>query len=248
MTRMRASIASVLAVTALVVLSILAVPAGASAKGLTMATVKNSLADKLMQKVTARMTHDGPNGFNQDSWTIDQLMHRYDSGKRLFIQCGAQARVARVVLARHGIHSRLIGVISAEGPFDGSGDGHTFMEVRISHHWVAYDPDGNREPVDAKGQPIGAVKEAATRPFHWRFIAHDPFSMAYPGYTYKQLDQAVAHVMGIVVILVGDPEHAYYAYYQGTPENVARVKSYPTDLGYIPASDELWAELTKDEA
>jgi hypothetical protein len=242
MDRMLSSLCAVLALAcAMFVLA-------ASASAQDPPSVKGTLADELMQKVTSRMTHDGANGFNQDSWTLEQLLARYDSGKRLFVQCGAQARVAHAILARHGIRSRLIGVLSASGPFDGSSDGHTFMEVWIKHRWIAYDPDGNRQPVDAKGRPMGAARELVARPFHWRYIAHDPFSVAAPNYTYKDLDRDVAHVLGILVIIVGDPEHAYYAYYHGTAENVARVESYPTDLGYIPVDDAQRAELTKDEA
>ena len=251
MTRMHVSIAAalVLTLTAVLVLSLMAaLPGSASAKELTMASVRGTLADRIMHQATMRMTHDGPGGLNEDGLSIGELMARYDSGEELYIRCGTQARVARILLARHGIRSRLVGLLSASGTFDGADDGHTFMEVWIKHHWIAYDPDGNRQPVDAQGNPMGAVREVQTRPLRWRYIATDPFSEADPNYTYAELTQAVERVMGILVMVTGDPEGDYQALYRGTPAAIRRVDNYPSDLGWTPAGKKRWAKLTRGEA
>ena len=235
--------------------SAMAAPGGADvrggskikAKAQRVPKVNGTLADGIMREATSRMTDGGPDGFREDELSLDELMERYDRGERLYIGCGTQARVARVLLARRGIRSRLVAVLSASGPFDGHGDGHTFMEIWIKHHWIAYDPDMNRRPVDSRGSAMGAAREVRTRPFHWRYTASDLYSDQFPDATYAQLDRVVDHVMGILVILVG-PEGAYDAFYRGTPKAVARVESYPSDLGYIPVGKRRWAKITKGEA
>jgi transglutaminase superfamily protein len=208
--------------------------------------VRGTAADRIMRQATARMVHDGPGGLNEDNLSLGELLARYDQGETLYIRCGNQAIVAKALLARQGIRSRLIGVLKGYGPFNGD-DGHMFMEVWIKHRWIAYDPDGNRQPVDDAGRPMGAVREMTTRPFHWRYIASDPYSEAYTNYTYADLDRDVARVMGILVIIDGSPDEGYHSYYLGTPAAVQRVDSYPVDLEYTPVDRSDWANLTKGE-
>jgi hypothetical protein len=209
-----------------------------------MASVKGTLADRIMHQATMRMTHDGPGGLNQDDLSIGELMERYDRGERLYIRCGTQARVAQVLLARAGIASRLVAILIPTSPYD---RGHTFMEVRIKHHWIAYDPDGNRMPVDGQGNPMGAVREhdlVRSRHIHWRYIASDLYSDAYPDSTYDELNRAIRRVMGVLSIAV-DPVSQEFIY-RGTKQ--ARYEVGVSPFGWTPAGPKQWARITKGEA
>jgi hypothetical protein len=198
----------------------LGAPAAASAKSTAQR------ADLVMREVTTRMTHaPSMDGADEDHLSLEELLALYDSGEQLYIRCGPQALVAQAILARNGIASRLINTLAAAGPWDNQGDGHTFLEVWIGKRWVAYDPDGNRQPVDARGRAVGAVKAAHARPFHWRYTATDPYLGAYY-YPYKQLDRDLDHAMGIVAIQTSAPgEPLAFSYHVG-PALRERVEGY----------------------
>jgi hypothetical protein len=198
-------------------------------------------ADAIMREATARMTHggideQGNRGFTQDPLPFDELIARYDRGERLYVRCGTQARIAQVMLARAGIRSRLVASLAASGPV--RPDGHTWMEVWTGRRWIAYDPDGNRQPVDAKGRAIDAATELVSRPFRWRYIASDLYDDGYPKFRYRQLDKALDHALGVLAIQIDvTGEFAYH----GTPANRARVEKYP--FGWTPVGKKRWARI-----
>lgn len=210
------------------------------------ATAEASLsqrADKILREAAAQMTHENSAGVAWDDMPIAELVARYDRGERLYIRCSGQSYVSQALLARAGIHSRLINTLSDDGPFDYSGDGHVFLEVWTGKRWVAYDPDSNRQFVDARGRAISAVKATYTRPFHWRFIASDIYDEALPNYTYAELDQAIDHAMGIPKIQVAANAEgiATQWVYRGTPENIARNQSYSAfPPSVIPVGKRVW--------
>jgi hypothetical protein len=197
--------------------------------------------DRIMREATPRMTDGGPGGFRQDDLSLGELMVRYDRGERLYIGCGTQARVAMVLLWREGIRSRLVAGLAASGPI--LADGHTFMEVRVGRRWIAYDPDSNRQFIDARGRAMGAVRATYTRPFRWRYFASDLYSETYPDSTYEELDREVDHALGILAIQINQ---RFEFAYRGTPEAKARVGQYSFD--WTPVGKKRWAKITRGEA
>ena len=204
-------------------------------------------ADLVMREVTARMS-EGPNadGLDQNGLSVDQLVALYDRGERLYIQCALQAQLAQAILARNGVRSRIIGTLAAEGPWDYQGDGHQFLEIWTGRHWIAYDPDGNRQPVDAHGNAMGAVRAAHTRPFHWRYIAADSYTGAYRQCSFEQLDPAVDHAMGIVAIQTSAPGEPWVFSYHVGPALRARVEGY--GIGWTWVGKKRWAKITRGES
>jgi Transglutaminase-like superfamily len=201
-------------------------------------------ADLIMREVTAQMTH-GPSadGEDQDGLPVDELVALYDRGEQLYIQCGFQAEVAQAILARNGIRSRIINTLAATGAWDDEGDGHMFLEIWTGRRWIAYDPDGNRQPVHAQGHAIGALQYAHTRPFHWRYIATDPLLGAYH-YSYAQLDRDVSHAMGIVAIQTTAPDGSVQFAYHVGPALRARVENY-RNTGWTWVGKKRWAQITR---
>jgi hypothetical protein len=191
-----------------------------------------------MREATARMTHGGVvPGSTQDALPFAELIERYDRGERLYVRCGTQARVAQVLLARAGIRSRLVSSLAASGP----AEGHTWMEIWTGRRWIAYDPDGNRQPVDAKKHAIDASTEFVSRPHHWRYIASDLYDDGYPEFRYEQLDQDLDHALGVLALQINvTGEFAY----RGTPSNRARVESSP--FGWTPVGGKRWAKIVKN--
>lgn len=201
-------------------------------------------ADRIMRQATAQMAHESATGIDHDNLSVAELVGRYDAGERLYIRCGNQSMVSQALLAREGIRSRLVGAITKVGDVS---DGHTFLEVWTGKHWIAYDPDGNRQFVDAEGRAIGAVKAVAMRPFHWRYIASDVYDELYPDYTYAELDQAADHAMGILGIQIR-PGMQYGYIYRGTPFAVAKVQGFGIlPPSWVPVGEKRWAKKTKGE-
>jgi transglutaminase-like putative cysteine protease len=233
--RMLVSIAGLVAI---------AVALGAPASASAESTAQR--ADRIMREVTSRMTHaPSATGIDEDSLSLAELVARYDRGERLYIRCGNQAMVAQAILRRNGIRSRLVGTLSGSGPLDPTDLGHTFMEVWTGHRWIAYDPDANRQWVDAQGHPIGAVRATYERPWHFRYIASDPFleGRVYP---YSRVTRDIDDVMGIVAIDVGKGPGQYMFSYRKTPKAVARVNR--SGLGWTAVGEKRWAKITRGEA
>jgi hypothetical protein len=199
-----------------------------------------------MREVTSRMSEGpAPEGGDDNELSVDQLVALYDRGERLYIQCNPQAKVAQAILARHEIRSRTIGTLAAEGPWDYQGDSHMFLELWTGKHWIAYDPDGNRQPVDAHGRAMGALRAAHTRPFHWRYIAADSYIGAHRSCSFEQLDPAADHAMGIVAIQTGPVDlTSGYVYHVG-PALRARVEDY--GIGWTWVGKRRWAQITRGE-
>ncbi len=223
----------------LITATALALALPATAQALT----PSQQVDATMRAAMSQMAEvPSATGVDEDNLSVAELLARYDRGERLYIGCGTQARVVMALLWRQGIRSRLVATLSAFGPFDHQGDGHTFMEVLVGQRWIAYDPDFNRQPVDARGRAIGAVATVYRRPFHWRFLAADRYSESTP-YTWEQLDQVVDHVLGLLAIQISP---AFVFAYRGTPAEMARVQSFP--YPWVPLGKERWAKLTRAEA
>jgi hypothetical protein len=227
-----------------IALFVIVLALGAPASASAASTAQR--ADRIMREITAQMTHaPSLTGVDHDKLSLAELLARYDRGEQLYIRCGNQVSVAQAILDRHGIRSRRVNTLSASGPWDLNGDGHEFMELRIGSKWIAYDPDLNRQAVDAHGRPIGAIRATYERPFHWRYIASDPYVEA--GYPSERLNREVDHAMGIPAIQISrDP--LLFAY-RGTPRAKARVHSYPSQpLSWKAVGKRRWAKITRGEA
>jgi hypothetical protein len=204
------------------------------------------VADRIMREATARMTHTGPGELAWDDLPVAELLAKYDRGERLYIRCGKQSYVSQALLWRAGIHSRIVNPMRAKGAWDYSGDGHTFIDVWIGKRWVAYDPDGNRQPVDARGRAISAVRAIYSRPFHWRYTASDTYDETYPDYTYEELDRAADAALGIPMLQISTRSDGMIDQmaYPGTAYNTARLQGYgllpPT---YLPVGRRHWKQI-----
>jgi hypothetical protein len=203
-------------------------------------------ADRIMREVTFQMTHaPSADGLDQDQVPLQQLIQRYDRGERLYLRCGPQALVAQAILARNGITSRIVNTLAAQGAWDFEGDGHTFLEVWIGNRWIAYDPDANRQFVDARGRAIGALRATYTRPFHFRYIASDPYLEAYY-YPYEELDRAIDHAMGIPAIQTsGSAGNLQFSYHVG-PALRERIKDYGLS-NWTWVGKKQWGRITQGE-